>query len=90
MEEPYTPPAEAENYSFEEPRPQRKSLTKRGWINGTHKYDPRMLKAAQDLADDLGIHFAELQNMALGLIVDPKARTSETEALLKRVRANFQ
>jgi hypothetical protein len=38
------------------------------------------------LADDMGIHFAELQNIALGLIVDPTLRPQKAEEMLKRLR----
>ena len=43
-------------------------------------------RAAHELARELGIWFAELQNVALLLVTDPKSRSQETEALLERIR----
>ena len=83
-------PSAPEAFVFNEPTPSRKGLRERGWSEGTSLYDPDVKKRAQALAKDLGIPFAELQNMALGLVIDPKKRNTETDALLARVKSRFQ
>ena len=69
-----------------EPRRRQKSLNSLGWVSATNRYDPETLRAAHELARELGIWFAELQNVALLLVTDPKRRSQETEALLERIR----
>lgn len=88
-EDPADAPDEPEEFAFRAPEPSRKSLRKRGWVVKTHLYDPLVLDAAERLARDLGLHFAELQSLALALLSDPRQRTTETDTILQRVRARF-
>lgn len=79
------PPEIPEGYHFEEPSP-GKSLSKRGWVDGTFQYDPATLAASKAEARALGLHFAVYQNIALGLLSDKSRRSSEVQELLDRMK----
>ena len=82
-----TPPNPAEPFRFsKQPYALGASLRARGWMPGNSLYDPVMRAAAMRLAADLGIHFAELQHIALGFLLDETLRPAEAQEMLHRLR----
>lgn len=93
---PRTPPVVAEEPEIEPPsdipesfgiQESRKGLRARGWKPKNTLFHPREIVQGEAFAEEMGLEWSELCNLALALVMDRSKRTDATDALLTKIRA---
>lgn len=93
---PRTPPAAEEEQEIEPPsdipesfgiQESRKGLRARGWKPKNTLFHPREIVQGIAFAEEMGLEWSELCNLALALVMDRSKRTDATDALLTKIRA---
>lgn len=93
---PRTPPAGVDEPEIEPPsdipesfgiQESRKGLRARGWKPKNTLFHPREIVQGEAFAEEMGLEWSELCNLALALVMDRSKRTDATDALLTKIRA---
>ncbi len=92
---PRTPPVGADETEIEPPsnvpesfgiQESRKGLRSRGWKPKNTLFHPREIVQGEAFAEEMGLEWSELCNLALALVMDRSKRTDATDALLTKIR----